>query len=67
MVENPGSSDVLSHLDEIESYQFCKDGKYMWINLDEKKVTSNQLLRVNERFHIFEWISSFDDILVGNN
>ena len=39
MVEIPGSSDVLSHLDEIESYLFCKDGKYRWINLDEKKVT----------------------------
>ena len=40
MVEIPNPRDVLSHEDEIESYQFCKDAKYMWVNLYEKKGTS---------------------------
>jgi len=39
MVEIPDLRDVLSHEDEIESYQFCKDGKYVWVDLDERKVT----------------------------
>ena len=40
MVEIPDLRDVLSHEDEIESYQFCEDGKYMWVDLYEKKGTS---------------------------
>ena len=55
MVEIPDPRDVLSHEDKIESYQFCKDGKYIWINLHEKKEQTNYLFLVNERFHIFEW------------
>jgi hypothetical protein len=54
MVEIPNPRDVLSHEDEIESYNSARMLSICGSIFTRRKEYPNQMFLVNERFHIFE-------------